>query len=448
MATNLRARSTTISGLCAFNAAACTSSPPTPSAADPAAIKSAAVSRLTPPVGTSGTCGSGPRRALMYFAPPTLAHGNTFTNAAPAFHAVITSVGVNAPAKTGLPAARQHSTIPRSNPGLTRNSAPASMHRRAVSASSTVPAPTKTWEPADLTTSRISSIAPGTVIVISATGMPPSEMASTASFPSAREDARTTGTIPISTIRLQTCSLFMSPSTSACDARANTFHQIRHFLQRNHRRVAGRGHGQRAMRSAAFHGPLRTLLRQEAINQARGKRVTTTDAVEDLEVRSMCGLIELAIGIADRSPVVQRRSAGLTQGCRDHGEGVVLHYALDHLLETIYVDGRDVFIDPRHFVAQCCGEVLLVTDHHVDVRSQRAVHFLRLLFAADRLPQRLAVVQVVADDNAVLTCCLHGFQCDFRRALRKRAEDPTGVQPSRSALAEDRLPVDVAGLKL
>src|SRR5262249_40565735 len=62
-----------------LNAAAETSSPPTPSAADPARINSAAVSRLTPPVGTIGICGNGPFSALMYFAPPTDPQGNTFT---------------------------------------------------------------------------------------------------------------------------------------------------------------------------------------------------------------------------------------------------------------------------------------------------------------------------------------------------------------------------------
>src|SRR5438445_7071952 len=86
-----------------LRASVCTNSPPTPSAAAPASMNSAAVSKLTPPVGTSGTCGSGPFSALMYFAPPTLPQGNTLTKSDPAFQAVITSVGVNAPAIISTP---------------------------------------------------------------------------------------------------------------------------------------------------------------------------------------------------------------------------------------------------------------------------------------------------------------------------------------------------------
>src|ERR1700738_2093972 len=52
---NLRAVSTISSGLLDFRTSVCTSSPPMPRAAAPASMNSAAVERLTPPVGTSGT---------------------------------------------------------------------------------------------------------------------------------------------------------------------------------------------------------------------------------------------------------------------------------------------------------------------------------------------------------------------------------------------------------
>src|SRR5437667_2647502 len=93
MARYLRAFSTMTSGLPDFSASARTNSPPMPKAAAPASINSAAVFRLTPPVGTSGTCGSGPFRALMYFAPPTSPQGKILTKSDPALQAVITSVG-------------------------------------------------------------------------------------------------------------------------------------------------------------------------------------------------------------------------------------------------------------------------------------------------------------------------------------------------------------------
>src|SRR2546430_10177933 len=79
MARNFRAFSTMTSGLLDLSASACTNSPPIPRAAAPASMNSAALFRLTPPVGTSGICGSGPFSALMYFAPPTWPHGKILT---------------------------------------------------------------------------------------------------------------------------------------------------------------------------------------------------------------------------------------------------------------------------------------------------------------------------------------------------------------------------------
>src|SRR2546426_5298906 len=110
IATNFLAFSAMISGLFDFSASACTNSPPTPNAAAPASINSAAVFRLTPPVGTSGICGSGPFNALMYFAPPTRPQGQTLTKSEPASHAVMTSVGVSAPAIINFPSLTASST--------------------------------------------------------------------------------------------------------------------------------------------------------------------------------------------------------------------------------------------------------------------------------------------------------------------------------------------------
>src|SRR5689334_4206737 len=59
----------------ASSAAMSTSSVPTPRAAAPAEMYSPTVARLTPPVGSIFTCGSGPRRARRYLAPPTDEHG-------------------------------------------------------------------------------------------------------------------------------------------------------------------------------------------------------------------------------------------------------------------------------------------------------------------------------------------------------------------------------------
>src|SRR4029077_8363310 len=76
------------------------------------------------------------------------------------------------------------------------------------------------------------------------------------------------------------------------------------------------------------------------------------------------------------------------------------------------------------------------------------VHFLGLLLAAERFPERRAVVEVVGDDRAVAMCGLHGFQRDFRSGGGKRAENSARVQPAGALLTENVVPIDVAGLEL
>ena len=122
---------------------------------------------------------------------------------APAFQAVITSVGVSAPGMIGTPRSCAAAMVPRSRPGLTMNAAPASMQRRAASASSTVPAPTTARSPSRSTSERMTAVASGTVIVISKIEMPPAITASAARIASSGDGARTTGTMPTSSTRMQ-----------------------------------------------------------------------------------------------------------------------------------------------------------------------------------------------------------------------------------------------------
>src|SRR5262252_3774363 len=66
--------------------------------------------------------------------------------------------------------------------------------------------------------------------------------------------------------------------------------------------------------------------------------------------------------------------------------------------------------------------------------------------AAERPPQRLAVVQVERNDGAAPLRGLHRLARDLRRRLRQRAEDAAGVQPPGTFALEDGAPVDVARL--
>src|SRR6186713_1853361 len=140
-ATNSRADWVIASNRRSFTAVASTSAVPTPIATAPARIQSAALAFVTPPVGISFRCGSGPRMSLKNAGPSEVA-GNTFTMSAPASQAVRISVGVKQPGITATSRARQAAmTSPRST-GPTTNWAPASITASAVVRSTTVPAPT------------------------------------------------------------------------------------------------------------------------------------------------------------------------------------------------------------------------------------------------------------------------------------------------------------------
>ena len=132
-ATSSRARSVITASSPRRSAAMSTSSEPTPSAAAPAAMNSPAVCGVHAAGGQHLHVG---QRALAapcrYFGAAHRRAGKIFTMSAPAFHAVITSVGVSAPGITGTPRPCAAAMVPRSRPGLTMNAAPASMHGARV----------------------------------------------------------------------------------------------------------------------------------------------------------------------------------------------------------------------------------------------------------------------------------------------------------------------------
>ena len=135
--------------------------------------------------------------------------GKILITRAPSRDAIINSEGVSAPGIANFPCACAVLMTGTDKPGLTRNSAPASRHSVACSERKTVPAPVSTLSPYLRTTSRITAGAFGTVMVISITGIPPAQMASTACRASSKLAALTTGTIPISPIFFNTSSMFI-----------------------------------------------------------------------------------------------------------------------------------------------------------------------------------------------------------------------------------------------
>jgi len=106
------------------------------------------------------------------------------------------------------------------------------------------------------------STAPGTVMVISRTEIPPLRMAATARRAMSVDSARTTGIIPIAVSRLMTSALlrdFMMTSFQllAGHARAGALHDLLDFGQGCHGGVARGSHGQGPVRGPAVQRPLR-----------------------------------------------------------------------------------------------------------------------------------------------------------------------------------------------
>jgi hypothetical protein len=128
---------------------------------------------------------------------------------APAFQAVMTSVGVSAPGITATPARLQNATVARSSPGLMMKRAPAARQASAAASSSTVPAPTSTRSPSEAQSSRMTSTPPGTVRGTSRLVMPAATRVWHMARASSAVGTRITGSRAPSRSRFRTSDLAM-----------------------------------------------------------------------------------------------------------------------------------------------------------------------------------------------------------------------------------------------
>ena len=117
--------------------------------------------------------------------------------------------------------------------GLTTNEAPASMTRRAVSASVTVPAPSRNPSGSPGASSPINSTARGTVIVTSSARTPPSAIASTTARSFAASFSRMTATTPSASICAVTSQRLLMESLASRDVNGRS--RLRRLVNgRNH----------------------------------------------------------------------------------------------------------------------------------------------------------------------------------------------------------------------
>src|SRR3984893_16011825 len=142
------------------------------------------------------------------------------------------------------------------------------------------------------------------------------------------------------------------------------------------------------MSGSALDGPLWFLPRQKSIDQSRSKRVTPAYPVEDFQIFANRRLVEPALGVAHRSPAVQRcRSGGTQRGSDYFDRRKFLDHLLHHQLEVCWIQLRVVLVQSRNLESQRGGEVLLITEHHVHEWRETPVNFLRFGLSPDRLPQ-------------------------------------------------------------
>jgi len=124
-----------------------------------------------------------------------------------------------------------------------------------------------------------------------------------------------------------------------------TAHQLGNFFQGYHRRIAGSGHGQRAVSRATFDRPLGSLPGQKTVDQPRGKGVAASNPIEDFQVLPVFRLVKSATLVANRTPVVPSRGFRIAKRSGDDLEGKFRYHLLDHLFEGLGLDVRDVFIE-------------------------------------------------------------------------------------------------------
>ncbi len=138
----------------------------------------------------------------------------------------------------------------------------------------------------------------------------------------------------------------------------------------------------------------------------------------------------------------------VTEGRGDGLEvGELLHHLLDHPLELLALDARDIITHALDLEAERGSEVLFVSEHDVDVLRDLAVDLPAFLSAAAVLPERGPVVEVIADHRTVLVGRLHGVDEHIGGGIGEGRVDSASVEPAHPLLAEETVPVDVTALE-
>src|SRR6185503_1385395 len=116
--------------------------------------------------------------------------------------------------------------------------------------------------------------------------------------------------------------------------------------------------------------------------------------------------------------------------------------------ERADVDFRNVFVRTLDFETQARGEVFFVADHDIHESGDFLIHFLRALLAADALPKRWSIVEIVGDDDPMLFRSLHSLDDQPRRSITKSGKNSSRMEPTRAHLPKDMFPIEITRFKL
>src|SRR6185436_18381580 len=97
-------------------------------------------------------------------------------------------------------------------------------------------------------------------------------------------------------------------------------------------------------------------------------------------------------------------------------------------------------VDALDIEAQRDAEILLIAEQHIDEAYELAIHGTGALCAADALPERWPVIQIVRNDDAVAARGFHCLARYSRRRFGQHGEDASGMKPANTA-GKETLPI-------
>src|SRR6185503_4718155 len=108
---------------------------------------------------------------------------------------------------------------------------------------------------------------------------------------------------------------------------------------------------------------------EQTVDQSRRKRITSADAIENLEVLANRCLVEFPVGVTHGAPVIDSRCLRVSEcGSDDFEIWKLGDSALNHALKVAHVEFRMVLVLPFDFKSERGRKVFFIADHDVDQR--------------------------------------------------------------------------------